>query len=36
MLAEGAGGEVTMCGGKHSSSTGVGAGAEFWVGRMQH
>jgi hypothetical protein len=29
MLAEGEGREVAMCGGKHSSSTGVGAGAEF-------
>jgi hypothetical protein len=29
MLAEGEGREFAMCGGKHSSSTGVGAGAEF-------
>jgi hypothetical protein len=29
MLAEGVGREVAMCGGKHSSSTGVRAGAEF-------
>jgi hypothetical protein len=27
MLAEGEGREVAICGGKHSSSTGVGAGA---------
>jgi hypothetical protein len=29
MLAEGEGREVAVCGGKHLSSTGVGAGAEF-------
>jgi hypothetical protein len=35
MLEEGGGREVAMCGGKHSSSTGVGAGAEFRVERIQ-
>jgi hypothetical protein len=35
MLAEGEGREVAVCGGgKHSSSTEVGAGAEFRVGRI--
>jgi hypothetical protein len=28
MLVEGAGREVGMCGGKHSSSTGVGTGGD--------
>jgi hypothetical protein len=31
MLAEGEGREVTMCGGKHSGSTEVGAGAAAWL-----